>query len=60
MKKHQKLCVKMKREIDKGKRSKTLNEVKPAENIIKNPQSFLQVNLIQKEIFPSHKLQHHL
>ena len=49
----------MKREIDKGKRSKTLNEVKPAKNIIMNPQSFPQVNLIQEEIFPSHKLQDH-
>ena len=49
----------MKRQIDKGKRSKTLNEVNPVKNIIKNPQSFLQVNLVQKEVFPSHKLQDH-
>ena len=29
--------------IDKGTRSKTLNEVKPVENIYKNPQSCLEL-----------------
>ena len=43
--------------IDRGKRSKTLNEVKPVENIKKNQQNFLAINPVQKEIFPSHKLQ---
>ena len=38
--------------IDRGKRSKALNEVKPVGNISKNPQSFLEMN-------PSHKLQDH-
>ena len=32
----------MKKVIDRGKRSKTQNEVKPVENIDKNMQSFLE------------------
>ena len=43
--------------IDKGKRSKKLSEVKPVENISKNPQSFLEINPVQEEVFPSQKLQ---
>ena len=43
--------------IDRGKRSKTLNEVKPVENIKKNQQNFLEINPVQKEVFPSNKLQ---
>ena len=45
--------------IDRGKRSKTLSEVKPVENINKNAQSFLEVSPMQKEVIPSHKLQDH-
>ena len=45
--------------IDIGKRSKTLSEVKPIENINKNPQSFLEISPVQKEDLPSHKLQDH-
>ena len=45
--------------IDRGKRSKTLREVKPAENVSKNPQSFLEITLNQKEVLPSHKLRDH-
>ena len=45
--------------IDGGKRSKTLSEVKPVENISKNPQSFLEISPVQKEVVPSHKLQDH-
>ena len=45
--------------IDRGKRSKTLNEVKPVKNVNKYPQSFLEISPIQKEILPSHKLQDH-
>ena len=55
--------------IDRGKRSKTLNEVKPVENI-NNPQIFLEMSLKQKEVlqrncnrarfvctdFPAHKM----
>ena len=44
---------------DRGKRSKTLSEVKLVENKIKNLQSFLEVNPVQKEILPSNKLQDH-
>ena len=37
--------------IDRGKRSKTLSEVKPIENISKNVQSFLEIIPMQKESF---------
>ena len=40
----------MKKVIDRGKRSKTLSEVKPVKNIIKNLQSFLEVHPMQKEV----------
>ena len=46
----------MKKVTDRGKRSKTLSEVKPVENISKNLQSFLDISLLQKEVLPSHKL----
>ena len=36
--------------IDRGKRSKTLCEVKLAKNINTNLQSFLEKNLMQKEV----------
>ena len=39
-----------KKVIDKGKRSKTLREVKPVENISKNVQSFLEISPVQKEV----------
>ena len=42
--------------INRGKRSKTLSEVKQAENISKNLQSFLEIRPVQKEFLPSHKL----
>ena len=42
---------------EEGKRSKTLNEVKPVENINKNLQSFLKISPLQKEVLISHKLQ---
>ena len=47
----------MKKVIDRGKRSKTLKEVRPVENISKNLQSFLEISLVQKEVFLSHKIQ---
>ena len=40
----------MKKMIDRGKRSKTLRVVKPVENISKNPQSFLEISPVQKEV----------
>ena len=45
--------------IDRGKRSKTLSEVKPVENINKNLQSFPVINPAQKEVLLSHKPQDH-
>ena len=48
-----------KKVIDRGKRSKTLSEVKPVENICKNLQSFLEISHVQKEALPSHKLRDH-
>ena len=49
----------MKKVIDRGKRSKTLSEVKPVKNISKNLKSFLEVSPVQKEVLPSHKLPDH-
>ena len=48
--------MKTKKVIDREKRSKTLNEVKPVENINKK-QSFLEKNPVQKEVLLAHKLQ---
>ena len=45
--------------IDRGKRSKTLSEVKPVENINKNLQSFLEISPVQKEVLLLNKLQDH-
>ena len=45
--------------IDRGKISKTLSDIKPIEIINKNPQSFLELSLVQKEDLPSHKLGDH-
>ena len=42
---------------EEGKRSKTLNKVKPVENVNKNLQSFLKISPVQKEVLTSHKLQ---
>ena len=46
-----------KKVINRGKRSKTLGEVKLIENISKKPQSFLEISLVPKEALFSHKLQ---
>ena len=40
--------------IDRGKRSKTLSEVKLVENISKDPQSFLEISPVQKEVLQDH------
>ena len=45
--------------INRAKRSKKLNKVKPVENISKNLQSFLEISVMQNKVLPSHKLQHH-
>ena len=54
-----KTAYKTKKVIDRGKKSETLNEVKPVENINKIPVSFLEISPVQKEVPPSHKLQDH-
>ena len=46
----------MEKVINRGKRSLTLSEIKPAKNISKNLQSFLEVSPMQKEVLHSHKL----
>ena len=46
--------------IDGRKRSKTLSEVKPVENIGKNLQGFLEISPMQKEVLLSHKLRDHV
>ena len=59
MKQNQKLCTEMKKVIDRGKRSKTLSEVKPVVNVSKNLQSCLEISSMEKEVLPSHKLPDH-
>ena len=36
-----------------------MNEIKLVENLSKNPQSFIKISPMQKEVFLSHKLQAH-
>ena len=45
--------------INRGERNKTLSGVKLVENMSKNPQSFREISLMQKEALLSHKLQDH-
>ena len=45
--------------INRGKRSKTVSEVKPVKNISKNLQTFLEISPLQKKVLRSHKLQDH-
>ena len=49
----------MKKVINRGKKSKTLSEVKQVKNISKNLQSFPEISRVQKEDLPSHKLGDH-
>ena len=51
-----KLCLKTKKVINRGKRNKTLSEVKSVKNMSKNLQSFLDISPVQKEVVPAHKL----
>ena len=46
-----------KKVIDREKRSTTLSEVNPVENISKNLQSFLEIIPVQKKVLLSRKLQ---
>ena len=48
-----------KKVINRGKRSKTLSEVKLIENISKNPQSSPEINPVQPFVLLSYKLQDH-
>ena len=59
MKWNQKPCTKTRKVTDRGKRSKTLSEVKPVENIGKNLQSFPEIIPVQKEVLLEHKLRDH-
>ena len=49
----------MKKEIDRGKRSMTLSEVRPVKNISKNLHSFLEISPVQREVLLSHTLEDH-
>ena len=60
MKWNKKSCIKTKKVIDREKRSKALNEVKPVENISKNLQSFLETTRVQKQVLLLHKLEDHV
>ena len=51
--------MKTKKVIDREKRSKAQPEVNPVEHISKNPESFLEISYVQKEVLPSPKLQDH-
>ena len=48
-----------KKVIDRGKRSKTLSEVKQVENVSKNMQSFLEISPVEKEVVLTYKLPDH-
>ena len=41
--------IKIKKVIDRGKRSKTLSEVKPVENRSKNLQSFVETSPVKRK-----------
>ena len=59
MKQNQNPDTNKKKVIDRGKRSKILNEVKPVENVSRNLQNFVEISPVQKEVLPSHKLGDH-
>ena len=60
MKYNQKPCIKVKKVIDREKRSKTLSKVKPVKNISKNLMNFLDISPMKKEALLSHKLHDHV
>ena len=49
----------MNKVMDRGKRSKAMNGVKPVKNISTNLQTFLEISPVQKEAPSSRKLQDH-
>ena len=50
---------KKRKKIYKGKRSKTMSEIKPVKNRGKNLQSFPEISPVQKEALTLHKLRDH-
>ena len=50
-------CTNTNKVMDRGKRSETLNGVKPVENMNKNRLGFLEISPTQKRAPSSHKLQ---
>ena len=59
MKQIQKQCIKTNKLIDREKRTKTLHEIKPVKNIIKNLPSFLEISPVEKEVLLSHEQRDH-
>ena len=57
MKQNQNSCITTKKVIDRGKRSKTISEVKLVDNT--SVQSLLEKSLMQKKVLLSHKPQDH-
>ena len=49
----------MKKVTNRGKRSKTMIEVKLVGNVSQNLQSFLEIRPVQKEVSLSYKLKDH-
>ena len=48
MKYNKKRCITTKKVIDRGKRRKTVSEVKLVKNTSKNPQNFLEISPVKK------------
>ena len=59
MKWHKKSCTQKRLVTIIQIHSKTSNDIKPVENINKNPQSFLKKSLMQKDVPPSYIMQNH-
>ena len=53
--KHIKNCAQRGMMIDKGKGGKTLDKVKPVENVNNNTQRVLKIRCVEKENPPSYK-----
>lgn len=59
MKLHKKSCTKTTTVINRGKRSKATSDAKLVKNRSKNPESFLKIHHVQKEVPPLWKVQDH-
>ena len=51
------MCTKMGMVINRGKGNRALNEVKSFEKTSKNPQNFLKISFVKKDVLPLQKLQ---